>query len=275
MIRRLAPVALLALALGGAHPAASSAPLTVKVAANRLVDGSGQTLRLRGVNRSGLEYMCVSGAASGDFADGPTDAAAIAAMRSWHINVVRLPLNASCWVGRASYRSVVTGFVGRLHDAGLYVILDLHLNTKAQTPMADKAHALAFWSSVAKTFRSDRAALFDLYNEPFNISWRCWRDGCGAYAGMQALVNRVRATGAKQPIMLGACSGRTISRSGGAGCRRTRRISWWRRSTSTTSTRASRSSAGTPGLRRWRRSFRSSPASSAKTTVHTRSSTRT
>jgi endoglucanase len=51
------------------------------------------------------------------------------------------------------------------------------------------------------------AVLFDLYNEPHGISWRCWRDGCvlpagWRTAGMQALVDAVRSGGARQPIIV-------------------------------------------------------------------------
>ena len=78
-------------------------------------------------------------------------------------------------------------------------------------PMADAAHSPAFWASVATYFKRDPGVLFDLYNEPNSIGWRCWKSGCtvsttdGAYkaVGMQALVASVRRTGATQPILLG------------------------------------------------------------------------
>jgi hypothetical protein len=100
----------------------------------------------------------------------------------------------------------------RLHNAGLYVVLDLHWSAPGTTPafgqqpMADRDHAPAFWASVAKTFKSDPAVIFDIYSEPHGISWECWRDGCampGGWlaAGMQTLLNAVRSTGARQPII--------------------------------------------------------------------------
>jgi hypothetical protein len=113
-----------------------------------------------------------------------------------------------------NYRRAIRGYVQRLHAAGLYVILDLHWNAPGskralgQWFHADADHSPAFWRSVARTFRSDRAVLFELYNEPHDLSWRCWRNGCVTSsneraAGMQQLVDAVRSTGARQPLLLG------------------------------------------------------------------------
>ena len=108
----------------------------------------------------------------------------------------------------------MVAYVRRLHAAGLYVIIDLHWNAPGnqralkQQRHADADHSPAFWRSVATAFLGDRAVLFDLYNEPHDISWRCWRDGCSTpegskTAGMQKLVDAVRTTGSRQPLLLG------------------------------------------------------------------------
>ena len=197
----------------------AAAPLSIGVSGNHLVNGSGQAIRLLGVNRSGTEYACIQG--WGLF-DGPNDAGSIAAMAGWHINAVRIPLNEDCWLningvapayGGAPYQSAIQSYVKLLHQYGLYAILDLHWNapgtTKAtgQQVMPDADHAPAFWTSVASVFKSDPAVLFDLYNEPHDVSWSCWRNGCTSpgwpTAGMQSLVTAVRSTGATQPIMSG------------------------------------------------------------------------
>jgi endoglucanase len=185
---------------------------------NQLLDGHGEPVRLVGVNRSGGEYACVGG---DGFFDGPTGRRAIAAMKTWRITAVRVPLNEICWLGingapdrysGARYRAAIRAYVARLHDADLYVVLDLHWNAPGrvkeseQQPMADLDHAPRFWSSVARTFKHDPAIAFDLYNEPHSISWQCWRDGCvlprgWRTAGMQTLVEAVRSSGARQPII--------------------------------------------------------------------------
>src|SRR6266542_3318263 len=209
---------LIVLSLAGSGSAAGG--LTIRVQGNRLVDGNGHTVRLLGVNRSSLEYACAQG---WGMCTGPIDRASIAAMKTWRINAVRMTLNEACWLGlrnvkpeyRAGpYRRAVLAYVQRLHAAGLYVIIDLHWNAPGneraldQQWHADADHSPAFWRSVATAFRSDRAVLFDLYNEPHDLTWRCWRDGCRTpdgwkAAGMQQLVNAVRSTGSKHPLLLG------------------------------------------------------------------------
>ena len=192
--------------------------LAVHVLANQLVDGTAAPVHLRGVDRSGAEYACVDRLG---IIPGPIGHEAIAAMTAWKINAVRIPLNEDCWLGingvparfgGPAYRQAIRAYVARLYKAGLYVVLDLHWNAPGSTlatgqePMADRDHAPAFWSSVARMFRSDPGILFELYNEPFGISWSCWRDGCllpagWRTAGMQALVEAVRSQGANQPII--------------------------------------------------------------------------
>ena len=77
---RLLALGLLALVLTGSGSAAGG--LAIHVDGNRLVDGNGAPLRLLGVNRSSFEYACAQG---WGFNEGPTDAAAIAAMKAWKI----------------------------------------------------------------------------------------------------------------------------------------------------------------------------------------------
>jgi hypothetical protein len=107
----------------------------------------------------------------------------------------------------------------------------------AQQPMADADHSIAFWQSVATYFKGNPALIYDLYNEPFLYGsyfsnpqqdpWQCWLDGCSlnqfvsanqvgpsgqstgyltSYtwqtAGMQQLVDAIRASGAGQPILV-------------------------------------------------------------------------
>ena len=233
---------LAAVTLGAAASSAQADAPGLRVDGNRLVritDGS--AFQVRGVNWPSFEYACAY-----DYAYSTTwDAPAIAAIASWKVNTVRVPLNEDCWLGRdgasskegrtpAGYRAAVQAFVSALHDHGLVAILDLHWAAPDGTLATGQrampnARSVDFWSSVAGTFKGDRAVLFDVYNEPysrydgdaltFDLTWTCWRDGgCAAplqndqtapydgktYAavGMQALVDAVRGAGAPQPILL-------------------------------------------------------------------------
>ena len=203
------------------------------VSGNRIVNGGGQPVRLRGVNRTSAEYGCIFNFA---IFVGPTDEASIRAMLAWNINAVRIPLNEDCWLDvntagldrayvGANYRAAVVDYVTRLTSAGIAVILDLHWaapgtqRATQQLPMPDRDHAPAFWTSVASAFKTNTAVIFDLYNEPYPdgnrdtlAAWQCVRDGTTgpgscpqvgyAAAGMQELLNAVRATGATNLVMV-------------------------------------------------------------------------
>ena len=207
------------------------------VSANKLVNASGQTVVLHGVDRSGTEYACVQG--NGIF-DGPNDQASITAMKNWGVNAVRVPLNEACWNAEsyvnsayagANYISAIKAYVSLLNANGMVAILDLHWTDGAysgpgagcssaqatcQKPMPDAAQAIPFWTSVANTFKSNNAVIFDLFNEPYpdqatgseTAGWQCDLNGgtCSGIsyqvAGMQSMVNAVRSTGAANVLMV-------------------------------------------------------------------------
>ena len=219
-------------------PATSTAP-QLQVSGSKLVNASGQTVVLHGVNRSGTEYSCVQG--NGIF-DGPNSQTSITAMKEWGVNAVRVPLNEACWNAESyvnasfagtNYINAIKAYVSLLNDNGIVAILDLHwtdgtysgpssgcgsAQATCQKPMPDAAQAIPFWTSVASTFKGNDAVIFDLFNEPFasradnnntTEGWQCWETGSPCtgisypVAGMQAMVNAVRGTGANNVLMLG------------------------------------------------------------------------
>jgi hypothetical protein len=184
-----------------------------------------------------------SGFPASQIFDGPVNAPSVEWIASWNANAVRVPLNEDCWLGLsnipsqfggATYQTEIKNFVNLLHRYGIVAILDLHWTdgvytgnstqcadaaAACQKPMVDSANGVPFWTSVANAFKGDSATVFDLFNEPFperavgseSQGWLCWRDGGAAcspgigfpVAGMQTLVNTVRATGATNVILLG------------------------------------------------------------------------
>jgi aryl-phospho-beta-D-glucosidase BglC (GH1 family) len=208
----------------GTAGSATTAAYPIAVVGNHFVelmpDGTTRPVILHGVSHSGSEYACVQG---WGMWDGPVTNAAISDMQTWDVKVVRIPLNEDCWLGingvkkqyaGSAYRAAISGYVHRIEAHGMNVILDLHWNAPGTTPamgqqvMADADHSPAFWRSVATAYKSDRRVMFELYNEPHDISWSCWRDGCRTSAGWRAageqqLVDAVRSTGARNVVLVG------------------------------------------------------------------------
>ena len=72
-------------------------------------------------------------------------------------------------------------------------------------------NSVEFWKSCASTYKNHPAVIFDLYNEPHDVTWDIWLKGGEVTekasrrnprktfqaVGMQALLDTVRATGAK------------------------------------------------------------------------------
>src|ERR1700728_91361 len=99
-----AALALTLATVAGSRPALAttnpSVPLSIAIDGNHFVNGSGQTIRLLGVDRPGTEYACEEGWGDSDGDDAPDAAAADAAeIASWDANAVRVPLNEDCWLG--------------------------------------------------------------------------------------------------------------------------------------------------------------------------------
>jgi len=201
-------------------PAKAKWPAELRVQGNRLVDPSGKVVLLQGVNAPGFESY-------------PHDTHAIkstlVAIDDWKANAVRLPVNDEFWFGRSgyqsdggkSYRDQVDQCVMLAANRGAYLILELYRYR------APKAEHVTFWKNAAAHYKDHPAVLFDLFNEPHDISWKLWRDG-GFVAeakkpdesaflsdeekkanqgfesvGMQALVDAVRSTGAKNIVVAG------------------------------------------------------------------------
>jgi hypothetical protein len=87
----------------------------------------------------------------------------------------------------------------------------------AQHHMPDQ-NSIPFWQAVAARFANHPAVLFDLYNEPHDVSWEVWRNGGMVHEGsgnspggkleyrtpgMQRLLEVCREQGARNVIVAG------------------------------------------------------------------------
>ena len=139
-----------------------------------------------------------------------------------------------------NYVASVQAQVDQATAAGLYVIVDLHWSAPGdscpmlQTQMANADHSIAFWTSVATRFKAYPNVVFELFNEPFmdfdfsGDAWSYLMQGSGgsfsgypasgtsgvwkdikqpwAIASYQAMIDAVRATGARNVVLVGGLS---------------------------------------------------------------------
>lgn len=227
----LAAVVALAVSQTSASPAGPAASVAgahfagLHVAGNRLLDGRGTPVQLHGVNRSGTEYACIQGA--GIF-DGPSDAQSVQAMKSWNVNVVRVPINEDCWlaINRVSprysgprYRAAIVNYVHLLHRYGMYAEVSLiwgapgSYRATYQSGGPDADHSPAVWASLARTFREDHRVILAPWGETV-VDARCFLRGgiCEAtygpknvpyrVAGMQQAVAVMRRAGYRGVIAI-------------------------------------------------------------------------
>ncbi|HEY7311731.1 MAG TPA: cellulase family glycosylhydrolase [Gemmataceae bacterium] len=211
-------------------PQNPSGPLPpLKVVGTYLTTPDGKVARLRGVNLPTLEW------GQGENLFRSLDVC----VDEWKVNFIRLTVSQDRWFGHtkerkdggARYRQTVREFVKRAAAKRCYVLLNLHfidpgvwldedVAQKGQylvwTHKMPDDHSVDFWASAAKEFANHPAVLFDLYNEPGNVSWAVWRDGGNLVEkhknapggkweyhspGMQKLVDTCRAQGAKNIVV--------------------------------------------------------------------------
>ena len=201
-------------------------PPALRVQGNRLVSVTdGREVWLQGVNVPSLDWS-----PRGE----SIERAIITAIQDWNTNVIRLPVKADLWFGKgiknykqddggAAYKALIDQAIMLAANRGAYLVLDLHQYR------APRPEYLTFWTEAANRYKNHPAVLFDLLNEPHGTTWEVWRDGGfieekkklgdedtfltpeeklnnkhGFQSpGMQKMIDTVRATGAKNIVVVG------------------------------------------------------------------------
>jgi len=123
-------------------------------------------------------------------------------MRNWGANVVRISTNQDFWLASSAYAATIDQQIAWATQVGMGVILDLHWNNGGQQNMADR-NSITFWSQVAARYKNNAWVMFELYNEPHDITWSQWLSGDATFAGMQNMYDAVRAAGASNVVLVG------------------------------------------------------------------------
>jgi len=196
---------------------ADKLPPALHVAGNQIQTADGKPVWLQGVAIPSLEWC-----EGGEHIVRSTGVA----IEDWKANCIRLPVVEKFWFGRgpyrhdggAQYKQVVEDAVNLCAAHGVYLVLDLH-GFGAPTD-----EAIAFWKNAAQRYKDNPTVLFELFNEPHEVSWDVWRDGGlvedkpvytpdvppedrdaprhYTTVGMQRLIDAVRQTGAKNIVIV-------------------------------------------------------------------------
>lgn len=217
-------IAVVALSTDVGMGESSSMPLPLRVVGTQILNSKNEPVRLRGVNCASLEWTSNG--------ERHIVESVRVAIDDWRVNHIRLPLSQDRWFGRApeqkdegkTYRALVDEVVQLCASKGVYIMLDLHWSNAGvwgeqigQHSMPDE-HSLTFWKDLAPIYANHPAVIYDLYNEPHDVSWDVWLNGgeitdranrrgqtprTFRAVGMQQLFDAVRATGAKNLIVVG------------------------------------------------------------------------
>jgi hypothetical protein len=200
---------------------ATGYPLELHVVGNRLETADGKVVWLQGLSVDSMQW-----AAGGEHILQTIPVA----VDQWKANVIRLPVMDHFWFGRGpwqnpaeggmAYRKLVDAAVDAAASRGAYLVLDLHgFGWPTEKDVA-------FWKDAALRYKNHPAVLFEVFNEPHSVSWTIWRDGGALKSkenkftdvnvaenkakpvgdttpGMQALVDVVRSTGARNLVIAG------------------------------------------------------------------------
>lgn len=200
-------------------PDASALPAMLKVQGNQIVDANGKTVWLQGVAVPSLEWN-----PKGDNMMKSCEVA----ISEWKANVIRIPVKEAFWWGKGekkipandakAYQQLIDNIVNYCAGRGVYVVIDLH---RFRAPRQEHAD---FWKEVAEKYKNHPAVMFELFNEAHGISWEIWKDGgvvtdkkkkegvvdenteettSFTAIGHQDLIDTVRATGAKNIVIVG------------------------------------------------------------------------
>lgn len=196
-VGRLASCCLLLAApwLAFAHSAPSLTPIApISVSGNKLFDAQKREFLLQGALLSDPKAM--------------TQTTFRVMRQRWNFNTVRIPISPVAWLQNSvEYLAQTAKTVQTANAEGLVVVL---VATEDETglPTTDLGD---FWAAWAASFKDNGLVIFDLYSRPSPAvipggrNWAFWRNGGVSTSGrtllgMQQLVDRIRAAGAKQLI---------------------------------------------------------------------------
>ncbi|GLW46519.1 endoglucanase [Streptomyces sp. NBRC 14336] len=176
---------------GGPQPGTTPAAINgrLKVCGLKLCNQYGRPIQLRGMSSHGLQWYshCL------------TNASLDALAGDWNADVLRISL----YVQEGGYETNPRMFTDRVHQLiematarGMYALVDWHQLTPGD-PNHNLAAAKTFFTEIAQRHRDKTNLLYDIANEPNNVSWSRVK----SYA--EQLIPVIRAQDPTTPILVG------------------------------------------------------------------------
>jgi hypothetical protein len=184
---------------GALEPASiSRCPSQLQTKGNRIVNGTAEIVRLKGLMIPDPARL----AGERRYAH-----ALFETVRATGANVIRIPVHPQFWARDPDYvRHYLDPAVQWAGELGMYIVLDWHSIGNEVTGYAPQVPELFchtdamttnFWKQVASHFKDEPHVIFEIFNEPQNISAADWRR-CA-----NRLVRVIRTQGARQLIIVG------------------------------------------------------------------------
>jgi len=149
-------------------------PLSVK--GNKIVNIHGEAVILKGVMAPDPARLNQRGLFKRDYYQGISKTGA---------NVIRVPVHPELWINNSDYLlSYLEPIVAWAGELGMYVVIDWHYigniitgagEKMPQLKVAPKELTMRFWKQTAFYFRKTPHVIFEIYNEPAEISEIAWQ----------------------------------------------------------------------------------------------------
>ncbi|KAJ9445649.1 Endoglucanase [Diplonema papillatum] len=121
-------------------------------------------------------------------------------VKTWGINVFRAAVS----VGNAGYASdpegvmaILDDVVGWCKEAGVYVVVDWHVQTPGDPNHAAYAGAPQFFKEVARAYKAERHVLYEICSQPSGVAWAAVK----GYA--ERILAVIRGEGADGVVIVG------------------------------------------------------------------------
>ena len=174
---------------------------TIYAKENRLTNTDSENILLKGIMPPDLMVLKNKGKFNREFFQKISDTGA---------NVVRIPVHPDMWIKDKDYlKKYIAPAVNWCQELGMYAIIDLHYIGNIVTGEGEQMPdigtksddlAMRFWTAVSDYFKDTQNVIFELCNEPTNISSQQWSDFANELTGL------IRKQGAGQLIIVGGIS---------------------------------------------------------------------